>query len=178
MNSGLRKALVIGVSATIVGFGAYLVYKAVKGNGRTETVYEVTMETVRKRKEEIEGESGEEPGTEDEGVFVNPDADIEENVDDEDMHVDSVFEYISMEEYEGIVDDAHSDYDKISLTLYSDGVLMGDEDEGPLDPKETVGSEAVKLLEESPYHNVVYVRNNDLACDYEVVAVADVFGEV
>lgn len=56
-------------------------------------------------------------------------------------------------------------YDAISLYHYADGVLADADDEVIDNPEEIVGSEALKHLDE----DCVYVRNDRLRCDYEVV---------
>ena len=170
-----KRFLLIPAFAVAGGVCGYFIGRKLDSKD-DDVVFEVTDESVRERVEAINA-AREAELAEDEGIFVNFEPDIMEGADDEDMHVDSVMEFISMEEYEGIVESSQPDYDKIQLTLYSDGVLMGDEKEGPLEPEETIGVEAVELLKHNEYTNVVYVRNNDLGADYEVVAVPETFRE-
>ena len=168
-----KRFLLIPAMAVAGGICGYFIGKKLEEK-EGNVVFEVTDESVRERAEELA--AAEEELDEDEGIFVNFEPDIKEGADDEDMHIDTMIEFISMEEYEGIVESS-CDYDKMQLTLYSDGVLIGDEEEGPLEPDEIVGSQAIDLLKNNEYTNVVYVRNNDLACDYEVVAVPETFRE-
>ena len=177
-----RKTFIVVASAALVGGGAYVAYKLWTKRKEEAEVYSVTERDVLERMEEIREmgddaysvEPLEEEPDNDEGMLiaVNNDAYIEEGVDDEDMHVDSVFEMISMEEFEGIK--GSNDYDKISATYYSNGVLVGDDkDNPPMDIDDSVGQEAIDYLVNNSYSNVIYVRNNYLGCDFEVVAVPE-----
>lgn len=70
---------------------------------------------------------------------------------------------ISPEEYE-----ESDDYTLISLTCYSDGILVDDEDEIMKDTEETVGEDFVNHF--GDYENdTVFVRNDRLRCDYEIL---------
>ena len=148
--------------------GGYFLFKKLrKKNEENEVVFEITRDVIEQRSDNLEEK-------EDEGIFVNTDPCIISGADDEDMHVnDSEFEFISMEEYE------NTTLNQMQLTLYSDGVLMGeDESEGPLDPVKTIGKDGFDLLNNSPYTNVLYIRNNAAGYDYEIVAVCETFREL
>lgn len=170
-----KRFLLIPAFAVAGGVYGYFIGRKLDSKD-DEVVFEVTNDSVRERVEAINA-AKEAEFEEDEGIFVNFEPDIKEDADDEDMHIDSVMEFISMEEYEGIVESTQPDYDKMHLTLYSDGVLIGDDREGPLDPEDTIGLDAVELLKHNEYTNVVYVRNKDLGADYEVVLVPETFRE-
>lgn len=60
-----------------------------------------------------------------------------------------------------------SDYDKISLVYFADGVLA-DEDNDPLDDPEEIVGDALEHFGEYD-NNAVYVRNDGKKCDYEVL---------
>lgn len=179
----VKKVLVVAASAAAVGGIAYLVWTKMKKSKDKNVVFTMTEEDIEKRVKKVnekpqseryaktaDPEKGEEAS--DEAIFVNSDAAIEQDVDDE-MYVGK-FELISMEQFEGIEGDSSvADYDKISATYFSDGTLVGDPMYGPLDIEDSVGSEAIKCIEANPYQNVIYVRNNVLGCDFEVVAVPE-----
>lgn len=62
----------------------------------------------------------------------------------------------------------YTEFDKISLVLYSDGVVVDEQDEVVIVP-DTIGVEAIEYLENNRLDNVVYVRNERRASDYEMV---------
>lgn len=67
------------------------------------------------------------------------------------------------------------DYEQISLEYYRDGILT-DELGAPVEnPNETVGTEYRKLLQ---YDDTVYVRNNNLKCDFEICRNLETFKEI
>ena len=73
-------------------------------------------------------------------------------------------------------------YDVISLTYYADGVLADDADEIIDDIDDIVGVEALTRFGEDPEDpDSVYVRNDRLKCDYEILLdnrnYADVAGD-
>lgn len=66
---------------------------------------------------------------------------------------------ITEEEYGEIYD-----YNAVSLTYYSDGILADDMDNPVDDIKETIGD----ILDRVDHYETVYVRNDVRGCDYEV----------
>lgn len=60
------------------------------------------------------------------------------------------------------------DYDTISLTYYADGVLTDDNDEPIEDIEKIVGTESLKHFGEYE-DDSVFVRNDELKCDYEIL---------
>ena len=60
------------------------------------------------------------------------------------------------------------DYETISLTYYSDGVLTDDADNIIEDVNDTVGEESLKSFGEYE-DDSVFVRNDRLKCDYEIL---------
>lgn len=60
------------------------------------------------------------------------------------------------------------DYERISLTLYSDGVLATDNDEIVDDVDEIVGADSLTHFGEYE-DDSVFVRNDRLKCDYEIL---------
>ena len=60
------------------------------------------------------------------------------------------------------------DYERISLTLYSDGVLATDNDDIVDDVDEIVGADSLSHFGEYE-DDSVFVRNDRLKCDYEIL---------
>lgn len=69
------------------------------------------------------------------------------------------------------------DYETISLTYYSDGVLADDNDEAIDDVEEIVGDEALESFGEYE-DDAVYVRNDRLKCDYEILLSHRLYSEI
>lgn len=72
-----------------------------------------------------------------------------------------------------------SDYDALSLTLLSDGILVDDRMMTIDDPENTVGTNYKKyfgVYPNDPY--TVYIRNDELCCDYEIVKDLRTYEEV
>ncbi len=61
----------------------------------------------------------------------------------------------------------YSDYECISLTFYADGTLADDGDEPIDDIEAVVGTDWPDQFDEYE-EDVVYVRNDELRCDYEI----------
>lgn len=70
---------------------------------------------------------------------------------------------IDPEEFDALVD-----YGSITLTYFSDGVLVDDVDEVIEDPEEYIGN-ALTILDESYECRAVYVRNDIFKMDYEIL---------
>ena len=70
---------------------------------------------------------------------------------------------IPPEEY-GVIDE----YQKISLTYYSDGVLADDNDEIVDDVADTVGEDFADHFGEYE-EDSVFIRNDDRSCDFEIL---------
>lgn len=62
----------------------------------------------------------------------------------------------------------NEEYDTISLTLYSDGVLADDADKPIDDVDEVIGKESLEHFGEYE-DDSIFVRNDKLKCDYEVL---------
>lgn len=60
------------------------------------------------------------------------------------------------------------DYEKISLVYYADGVLADDDDELVDDIDDVIGNESLKKFGEYE-DDSVFVRNDRLKCDYEIL---------
>ena len=60
------------------------------------------------------------------------------------------------------------EYEQISLTYYSDGILTDDDDVPITDVDEVVGSESLETFGEYE-DDSVFVRNDKLKCDYEIL---------
>ncbi len=84
-------------------------------------------------------------------------SDMNENADADCPHI------ITPEEFGEI-----EDYDTISLTLYSDGVVADDADKPIEDVDEVIGKESLDHFGEYE-DDSVFVRNDKLKCDYEVL---------
>lgn len=61
------------------------------------------------------------------------------------------------------------EYETISLTLYSDGVLADDQGNAIDDVEETVGKDSLNHFGEYE-EDSVFVRNDERRCDYEILA--------
>lgn len=71
------------------------------------------------------------------------------------------------------------DYDAISMTLLSDGILVDDRMYVVDDPENSVGTEYKKYFGVYPNDpNTVYIRNDELCCDYEIVQDLRTYEEV
>lgn len=68
---------------------------------------------------------------------------------------------IAPEEYE-----EEAEYDSQSLTLYSDGILVDEDNEEIYDPTDILGNNWKSYLEEA---TAAYFRNDDIQTDFEVV---------
>ena len=95
-------------------------------------------------------------------------------VDDEDRTVSNRYPYIiSPNDFD---DPNYENYDKVTLTFYADGVLT-DELDNPIcleDVQKNVGTEFVTHFGEFE-RDVVYVRNDILEIDYEILRDEDNF---
>ena len=76
--------------------------------------------------------------------------------------VEEVVAIITPEEF------AASEYETISLTYYSDGVLADEDDDEITNISEIVGDEFISYLNNCK-DDSVFVRNNKLKCDYEIL---------
>lgn len=76
---------------------------------------------------------------------------------------DSVPHIITPEEF-----GENEEYDTISLTLYSDGILADDADKPIDDVDEVIGKESLEHFGEYE-DDSIFVRNDKLKCDYEVL---------
>lgn len=81
----------------------------------------------------------------------------------EDMNYDKPY-VISPEEFDEL-----DDYEAVSLTYYNDGVLTDDLDNVIEDVEHIVGVESLKRFGEYE-DDSVFVRNDALKCDYEILA--------
>lgn len=70
-----------------------------------------------------------------------------------------------------------ADYDTISLTYYADGILADDMDEIIEDIDEVVGEDSLNHFGEFE-DDVVYVRNEERKCDYEILRDNDRYEDV
>lgn len=71
------------------------------------------------------------------------------------------------------------DYDAISMTLTSDGVLLDSDLSKVEDPENSVGANYMNyfgVYPDDPYS--VYIRNDDLCCDFEIVKDLRTFAEI
>lgn len=66
-------------------------------------------------------------------------------------------------------------YDKLSIYYYEEDDVLADENDGIIpNPDDILGDEALTSFDES---NVVYVRNNRLGADYEILRLEDSYKE-
>lgn len=71
------------------------------------------------------------------------------------------------------------DYDAISMTLTSDGVLVDTDGTRVEDPENSVGTNYMKYFGVYPDDpDSVYIRNDDLCCDFEIVKDLRTFEEI
>ena len=98
------------------------------------------------------------------GTVADEDAepDSEKEEENESMSNDKPYT-ISPEEFGEMYD-----YEKISLTYYADGILADDDDELVDDIEEVVGAESLTKFGEYE-DDSVFVRNDRLKCDYEIL---------
>lgn len=72
-----------------------------------------------------------------------------------------------------------SDYDAMSMTLFSDGVLVDDQMRPVDDIEHCVGLDYMKYFGVYPKEpDTVYIRNDELCCDYEIVRDLRTFKEI
>lgn len=69
------------------------------------------------------------------------------------------------------------DYEPITLTYYKDGVLTDEDDEPVENPDDIVGSDYDSHFGEYD-QDVVYVRNERMKCDYEILRDERRYGEI
>lgn len=69
------------------------------------------------------------------------------------------------------------DYDLISLDYYSDDVLADEFGTEIMNPKDVIGTEALALFGD-PDVNTVYVRNDKLKSEYEIVFYDEKFSDI
>lgn len=74
-------------------------------------------------------------------------------------------------------DFGEDDYEPITLTCYADGFLTDEDDEPVENVDEIVGSDYATHFGEYE-HDVVYVRNERLKCDYEILRDERRYGEI
>ena len=60
------------------------------------------------------------------------------------------------------------EYDTIDITYFADGVLADENNEPLEDIENTIGNDAIKHFGEYEF-DAVYVRNEQLKCDYEII---------
>lgn len=77
---------------------------------------------------------------------------------------------ISPDEYGEYEDDDESNYDLISLSYYSDGVLADDDDDVIENADDIVGKDFESHFGEYE-EDSVYIRNDRLKCDYEILKI-------
>ena len=65
--------------------------------------------------------------------------------------------------------DFNEDYEVVTLTYYSDGVLVDEHDEKVEDPESLVGEDFEKNFEDGFGDSVVYIRNEDTKIEYEIL---------
>lgn len=80
---------------------------------------------------------------------------------------------ISLEEY----NDHECDYDCVSLNYYADGVLTDEWDNIIKNVDEIVGEDALATLDANDECDSVYVRNDELKCDYEILRDRQTYAE-
>ena len=69
------------------------------------------------------------------------------------------------------------DYETVSLTYFADGILADDTDQMIEDVEDTVGSDSLSHFGEYE-DDSVFVRNDDLKCDYEILLDVRKFADV
>ena len=73
--------------------------------------------------------------------------------------------------YEIIDDDSFgtNGYEVIEFTLYADGVLTDKQKRIITDPENNVGRETIERFDELEHNGAVYVRNNKIETDFEIL---------
>ena len=78
--------------------------------------------------------------------------------------------------YEEFYDSKYDDYEKVELTLYSDGFLADEKDEIIVDVARSVGNEFMHHIGEFDAETA-YVRNTATKTDYEIIETIDTYSE-
>lgn len=60
-------------------------------------------------------------------------------------------------------------YNTVTLYCYADGVIADEDDEIIDHVDETIGNESVNYFENECFDDCIYVRNDTLKCDYEIL---------
>lgn len=161
----IKKAYVVSFAA---GFLTAMIFGKVKKNWlikKRKDEYnlptaEQIMEVVKRVNEEVKAENPESPMVEAEYIkLVNLYKPLETTSDISNApYVISPMEFGDFE-----------DYQTISLTYTSDGVLLDDDDEPLEDVDATVGNDYAKHFGDYPDDpDTVYIRNDVLCCDFEI----------
>lgn len=99
-----------------------------------------------------------------------------EETEDEEPEEEEEEAYMSDKPYIISPDDFDEldDYDAASLTYYADGILTDEDDNIIEDVDDIVGEDSLHAFGEFE-EDAVYVRNDTLKCDYEILRVDDVY---
>lgn len=135
-----------------------------------------SVEAMLAKRYSTKSESEEEYVPTDEDIADNADIIDENEYDTRDEYEDDIEDYdciemngsdvpyvITPEEF-----DEYEEYDKVSLTYYSDMILTDDDDELVEDVESTVGFASLNHFGEYD-DNCVFVRNDKLMCDFEIL---------
>lgn len=68
-------------------------------------------------------------------------------------------------------------YEKVNVIVYADGIAATEADDAILDVDDTIGVDAVPRMIRGN-EEAIYIRNNDLMTDYEIVANENTYTEV
>lgn len=184
MNNAIKNVLLLTGGVAIGGGAGYLItkkmlearfeadlneqiaevkeyYKLLRKEGEYSQLIKPTEESVIQPKyEDVISEYSGEESEEEEAVMVEPDSDEEER-DPNEPYVISVDEYMNDRE----------NYDKNTVTYFEvDDVLVDEREQVIPDVENTVGIDSLtKFGHNSNDKNVVYVRNERIEADFEVL---------
>lgn len=84
---------------------------------------------------------------------------------------------ITFDEYN---DDISGSYDKVTLTYYEEDLVLADDNDAPVDDQEgLVGDDSLERFGQwSKDPNIVYVRNEDITTDFEIIRKHGSYAEI
>ena len=183
MNNGLRSFLIFTIGA---GFGALVTYQLLKD--KYEAIAQEEIESVKQVFGRSEPKEGDRDGDVVDEDYARPDM---PNMAEKSRYKKIVKKYTAYNAINGegkVVDsfeaerpscyvisldtfgNENPDYDKISISYYEDDDTLADEqDEIMQEVEGTIGEALLCFGDQSDDPDVVYVRNERLSIDYEVV---------
>ena len=181
--STLNKLFIFAAGACI---GSAVTYKIIKtkyeqiSNDEIESIREMYREKMNKENDNISEERKDDESIPEEEMseydkIVNENGyvnySIKKDVKKEEKNVDEPY-VISPEEF-----DENEDYNTVSLTYYADGVLTDERDNVIVDVDSIVGEDSLNHFGEYE-DDSVFVRNDELQTDYEILLDTRNYGDI